>query len=293
MTAHWGHVRERVQRRAGFQPASAAKPTEDRSSLSNWRARRAGNMPALLCCWWVAPFRLCACIGTMNPPLTPPRRGTDRTRTDACSPPGRGRGWVGSWRASFRFCACIGTMNGGKRRQAGRTPNASRSPRCSATTRQRLECVELAPAFAPASWRDATVTVSRKNFRDDHAVHIGEPALNAVMIEGESLMVQSQQMEEGGVKVVDRADALDRLVTELVRCAVAESTFHSRPGQPHAESMRVVVAAAGALLKGRHPAEFGDPGNHRLIEQTAVFQVGDQGGAGLVENRGVHIVLLF
>src|SRR5882724_5253888 len=39
----------------------------------------------------------------MNPALTPvrpsspksPRRGTDRTRTNACSPHGRGRGWVG------------------------------------------------------------------------------------------------------------------------------------------------------------------------------------------------------
>src|SRR5438552_16690046 len=47
----------------------------------------------------------------MNPPLTPPRRGTDKATTDAGSPPGRGRGWVGSWRAYFRFCACIGTMN--------------------------------------------------------------------------------------------------------------------------------------------------------------------------------------
>ena len=36
--------------------------------------------------------------------LTPPRRGTDRTRTNACSPPGRGRGWVGSWRASRGAC---------------------------------------------------------------------------------------------------------------------------------------------------------------------------------------------
>src|SRR5204862_7115734 len=34
---------------------------------------------------------------TMDPPLTPPRRGTDGTPTDACSPPGRGRGWVGLW----------------------------------------------------------------------------------------------------------------------------------------------------------------------------------------------------
>src|SRR5437867_624989 len=35
----------------------------------------------------------------MNPPLTPPRRGTEWTQTNACFPPGRGRGWVGSWRA--------------------------------------------------------------------------------------------------------------------------------------------------------------------------------------------------
>src|SRR5437867_2561166 len=35
----------------------------------------------------------------MNPPLAPPRRGTDRTRTDTCSPPGRGWGWVVSWKA--------------------------------------------------------------------------------------------------------------------------------------------------------------------------------------------------
>ena len=34
----------------------------------------------------------------MNPPLTPPRRGTVAARTNVCSPPGRGRGWVGSWR---------------------------------------------------------------------------------------------------------------------------------------------------------------------------------------------------
>src|SRR2546425_9852499 len=44
-------------------------------------------------------------------------------------------------------------MNLGKRRQAGRTPNASRSPGRSATARERLECVELAPAFARGSWR--------------------------------------------------------------------------------------------------------------------------------------------
>ena len=46
---------------------------------------------------WKVPFRFRACIGAVNAPLTPPRRGTDRRRTNACSPLGRGRGRVASW----------------------------------------------------------------------------------------------------------------------------------------------------------------------------------------------------
>ena len=71
---------------------------------------------------WKVPFRFRARIGTMNPLATLARRGTDRARTNACSPPGRGWGWVGSWRAAFRFCACIGTMN---REEAAAGPLAS------------------------------------------------------------------------------------------------------------------------------------------------------------------------
>ena len=41
---------------------------------------------------------LCACMGAMNPPLTPPRRGTFAGRTIVCSPPGRGRGWVSKFK---------------------------------------------------------------------------------------------------------------------------------------------------------------------------------------------------
>src|SRR5437667_11330175 len=72
----------------------------------------AGHRPALRDGRFMeSPLSLCARIGTMNPPLTPPRRGTETARTDACSPPGRGRGWVGSWRASPAFRRRIGSMN--------------------------------------------------------------------------------------------------------------------------------------------------------------------------------------
>ena len=53
---------------------------------------------------WRTSTTLMPRIATMNPPLTPPRRGTDTEWTNACSPPGRGRVWVGSWRIHVFSC---------------------------------------------------------------------------------------------------------------------------------------------------------------------------------------------
>ena len=62
-------------------------------------------------------------------------------------------------RAPLRFLVAatlsatrIGTRNR-KRQQAGRTPNASRSSVTLSLAREHLECAELAPAFAAASWK--------------------------------------------------------------------------------------------------------------------------------------------
>src|SRR5438132_1215485 len=46
---------------------------------------------------WEARFRFSACIGTMNPPPTPPEEGSQCRARLPSSPPGRGQGWVGSW----------------------------------------------------------------------------------------------------------------------------------------------------------------------------------------------------
>src|SRR5437879_4129776 len=52
--------------------------------------------------------------------------------------------------------------------------------------------------------------------RPDHlAVDIREAALAAVVVVGELLVVQAEQVQGGGVKVVDRADVFWRCVTRL------------------------------------------------------------------------------
>src|SRR5205814_3422270 len=134
---------------------------------------------------------------------------------------------------------------------------------------------------------------SRKDFSHDLAMYVGQTALGAVVVKGQSLVIQAEQMEQGRVQVMNRADFLYRLVTEFIRCAVAESAFYTRPRQPDGETMGVVVATARALLEGWHPAEFGHPHHERLIQQAAGFQIFDQRRARLIEDGGVHIVLFF
>ena len=62
---------------------------------------------------WRASIRFSCLHWDHEPTPNPSQEGNGRTRTHACSPPGRGRGWVGSWRASMPCVARIGTMNRG------------------------------------------------------------------------------------------------------------------------------------------------------------------------------------
>ena len=92
-------------------------------------------------------------------------------------------------------------------------------------------------------------------------------------------MIEAEQVQDGGVQVVDGGDVLDGLVAELVGGAVAEAALDAGAGQPDGEAVRVVVAAAGALLERRHAAELGDPDDERVVEQAAAVSGRDQSAA--------------
>ena len=112
-----------------------------------------------------SPTTLMPRIGSMNPPLTRPRKGTGTTRMNKCSPPGRGRGCVGSWRASLRFFACSGTRNRGSvllllvilfllsaLRRAQSKPDGFplRDARCSLSLRERVRVRGNSANYYPA-----------------------------------------------------------------------------------------------------------------------------------------------
>ena len=77
-------------------------------------------------------------------------------------------------------------------------------------------------------------------------------------------------------------------MTELVGLAVRPARAEAATGQPHTETVRVVVPAhlpwTRVVLDHRQPAHLATPVNHRRIQQTPLLQVRDQR-----RRRAVHL----
>ena len=85
-------------------------------------------------------------------------------------------------------------------------------------------------------------------------MHIGQAALDAIVVIGELLMIQPEQMECGRVQVVGIGGILTRFETEFVAGAVTGPPPDSAPGHPGGKDAGVVVASfLGSLHKRLTP----------------------------------------
>ena len=112
-------------------------------------------------------------------------------------------------------------------------------------------------------------------------MHIGQPDVATAESEGERLVVEAHEMQDGGPEVVDGALVLHGLVTEVVGGAVGEAGLHAAAGHPDGEAERIVIATVRALREGR-AAEFTGPDDQGGIEQAALAQILDECGDGLI-----------
>jgi hypothetical protein len=85
---------------------------------------------------------------------------------------------------------------------------------------------------------------------DHMTVDIGEPAIEAVVIEGQALMVEAQEVEDGGVEIIDGGFVQRGFEAELVAFAIAEALFHFSTG----EVRRGVRREAGEQAQARRGA---------------------------------------
>ena len=59
-------------------------------------------------------------------------------------------------------------------------------------------------------------------------VHVGQAALDAVVVEGQPLVVDAEQVQRGGVQVVAVAWGVRRLEAEVVARAVGDAALECR-----------------------------------------------------------------
>ncbi len=87
---------------------------------------------------------------------------------------------------------------------------------------------------------------------------IGESHVAASVSEGQQRVVESQQMEDGGVPVVNVDLVDDRLVAEFIGCAISKTGSNTSARHPDGVTQMIVVPAILGL-RVRGSAEFAAP----------------------------------
>src|SRR5438034_708711 len=78
---------------------------------------------------------------------------------------------------------------------------------------------------------------------NDMARHVGQSKVAALEAEGEAKVVETEQVQNGGMQVVDMDDVLDAVVADVVGLPERHPRLHAAAGQPHRERLDVMVAA--------------------------------------------------
>lgn len=115
---------------------------------------------------------------------------------------------------------------------------------------------------------------------------VGEAVVAALEFEGKLFVINSDEVEDGGVEVVDADGVFGDVVGVVVGFADGLAGLDAAAGEPHGEAAGVVVtteAGGGeAALAVNGASEFAAPDDERVIEKASLFEVGDEGSGSLI-----------
>ena len=116
-------------------------------------------------------------------------------------------------------------------------------------------------------------------------VHQGPGSV--IGIEVESVGIQAEQVQQGGMVIKMVHHILDRLVSEFIGRTVNVASLKTTSGDPHTEAIRIVIAAdsrgIGIVFDDGQAAHFTAPMNDGRIEHPALFQILDQRGRWYID----------
>ena len=107
----------------------------------------------------------------------------------------------------------------------------------------------------------------------DVTVHVGQAEVASAVSEGQFFVVDSHQVQQRCVQIVDMHFLFFCVPAEVVGGSVNESRADTGPSEAEGVAVRMMFAAVGALA-GRGSAEFTAPNDQRIVEQSARLEVG-------------------
>src|SRR5262245_28886962 len=110
----------------------------------------------------------------------------------------------------------------------------------------------------------------RENFLHDTSVNVGEAVITAAVVKSQLLMVQSEQMKDRCVPIVNVNGIIDGFVPIFIGRTIGESRFHPSASHPDGVALVIVVAARFALAVWRTP-EFACPDHQRILKQSSLL----------------------
>ncbi len=120
-------------------------------------------------------------------------------------------------------------------------------------------------------------------------MHVGQTEVSTLEAVRELCVIEAEQVEDGRVEVVD-VDAVGHGVeTQFVGFTQSHPRLDPTAGQPHGKGIGVVVSAVITALHHRRAAKLATPDDQGILKHSALFQVLNQGRAGLI---GVLAILL-
>lgn len=128
--------------------------------------------------------------------------------------------------------------------------------------------------------------VSGEDGLNDLSVYVGEPKATALVAVGQSFMVDSEDVQQGGLEIVNVHRVLCHVVAEVVGGTVTRSWLDPGPGHPESKTARMMIPAIvglGELSLGVIcSSKLTAPDDQSIFEQATVLKIVDQCCRGLI-----------
>src|SRR4051812_13890018 len=96
-------------------------------------------------------------------------------------------------------------------------------------------------AVSPPPWRGWPLRCSRQQTFHDLAADVGQSEISALESVGQLGVIEAEQVEDRGVKVVDMHPVLDDAEAEIIGLPVGDPGLDAAAGHPHREGVGMVV----------------------------------------------------